>query len=356
MKNLTPAKMVMFLFVAIALLIGGFVVKKLMATEEPVTRIGTQLVPLPTGDLSAGTVITENHIGLGKWVSDELDGDVLLSASVIIGRVVKNDIKGAELIRGRDLYSPGELPKLPLSTGTRGVTIKIKEPALMMEGWLKPGSHVDVLFTLDDMMDDPRVRKLGGMSMTLFKGVRILAINRDIVQAPLEDSANSVTLEIDENDVNILRLATKKGEIALALTQESSGLATVSVSNPDRATLEEMLNLEPIPEPPAPTPAPQPFVSHIYRRSGHSSYRFGANGVPVGGSGLNNSGNDPGPGANGLWNGRPVNTNTAPNGYNNGVNGYNNGVPAGTNSAIPGFQSNIQSNVPGISARERTTR
>jgi pilus assembly protein CpaB len=168
------------------------------------------MVPLPTGDLAAGTVITAQHIGRGPWTVDELSGDTLLSASVIIGRVVKNDIPAAEPIHGRDLYAPGVLPKLPLSDGTRGVTIQIKEPALLMEGWLKPGSHVDILFSLTEMLDDPRVRRLGGMSMTLFKGVRILAINRDIVQAPLEDTMNSVTLEINEEDVNILRSLREK--------------------------------------------------------------------------------------------------------------------------------------------------
>ena len=342
MKSLTPAKMVLFLFIAIALLIGGFVVKRLMAKEEPTTRARTQMVPLPTGDLAAGTVITDKHIGRGPWLVDELGGDTLLSASVILGRVVKNDINAAEPIHGRDLYAPGALPKLPLSDGTRGVTIQIKEPALLMEGWLKPGSHVDILFTLTEMLEDPRVRQLGGMSMTLFKGVRILAINRDIVQAPLEESMNSVTLEINEEDVNILRLATKKGEIALALTEESSGLATVSVANPDRATLEEILNLEPIPIPPTPPPVPQPFVSRIYRGSGQATMRFGANGSPVGG-GSGNTGVDPGPGRNGTWNqfnpnGNRANQNVQPNGlYNPGL--YN-AAPTGTvppNSPIPGF-------------------
>ena len=274
--------------------------------------------------------------------------DTLLSESVIIGRVVKKDIKGATPIHGRDLYAPSELPTLPLSTGTRGVTIQLKEPALLMEGWLKPGSHVDVLFTLTEMLDDPRVKKLGGMSMTLFKGVRVLAINRDIVQAPLADTMNSVTLEIDENDVNVLRLATQKGEIALALTGETTGMSTVSVENPDRATLEEILNLQPIPEPPAPPVVPQPFVSRIYRGSGLSTLAFGANGVPTG-NGNGNTGVDPGPGTTGSWNqynpsGNGYNPNTRPNGIYDpsgvGNSGVNSGAPAGTvpiNGALPGF-------------------
>ena len=77
MKKLTPAKMVMFLFVAIALLIGGFVVKRIFAKEVVVTRPRTQTIPLPVGDLSAGTVITDKHLGRGPWLSDELGGDTL---------------------------------------------------------------------------------------------------------------------------------------------------------------------------------------------------------------------------------------------------------------------------------------
>lgn len=280
MKSLTPAKMMVMLVIAFVGLVGAFVAKRLMAVETVVKKPALRNIPLALGDLPPGTVIKREHIGTGPWLSKEVVGDILLSPSGIIGRTVKVTIKGAAPIHSTNLYAFGELPPLKVSDKYQAVTIRLTNNSAILEGLIKPGDFADIHFTLTTMLDDPRVKKLGGVSMTLFRGVRILAINRDFVQSALQTSQNSVTVEVPAETANLLLVAAGKGDINLTYTKNDEGISTVAVSDADRATLEELLNLPPIPEPPAPIPPPKPpaidpaQTTMIYRRSGRSQNWF----------------------------------------------------------------------------------
>ena len=110
MKNLTPAKLIVMMMVAMGLLVALYVGKTLFAAKEPPPRqIGTRVVPMLVGDVEAGTVLTEYHLGQGPWPSNEIKGDVLLSPTAIIGRVVRKPMKAAEPIHGSHLFPMNEL-------------------------------------------------------------------------------------------------------------------------------------------------------------------------------------------------------------------------------------------------------
>lgn len=281
MKNLTPAKLVMLVFVAMGGMIVLYVVKTLTAREVPPPVNTTRVVPMLVGDLEPGTVITDRHLGRGPWPGNEIKDDVLLSEAGIIGRVVKVPMEAATPIHGNDLYAHGELPPLSVSQGFRAVTVSIREQAAIMNGLIKPGDFVDIQFTPNDLNDDPRYELVGGLSIKLFKGVRVLALNRDFVQTPIQATQNSVTLEIADEDTGILELCSRKGELTLQFTKTGDGRATVQVKDPNRPTLEEILQLPPVPEEPEPPAPPEPdrFTSRIYRQSGMNTVRF-RNGVP----------------------------------------------------------------------------
>ncbi len=283
MKNLTPAKLVMLVFVAMGGMIMLYVVKTLTAREVPPPVNNTRVVPMLVGDLEPGTVITARHMGRGPWPANEIKDDVLLSEAGIEGRVVKVPMKAATPIHGNDLYAHGELPPLSVSEGFRAVTVSIREQAAIMSGLIKPGDFVDIQFTPTELRSDPRYALVGGMSIKLFKGVRVLALNRDFVQTPLQASQNSVTLEIADDDTGILELCSKQGELTLQFTNVGDGRATVQVQDPNRPTLEEILQLPPVPEEPEPPAPPEPdrFTSRVYRRSTVRTQRF-QDGVPAG--------------------------------------------------------------------------
>ncbi len=269
-KNFTPAKMILVVGLAIAGMIGLFVVKRLMAVEPPPKRALTRTIPLALGDLQPGTKIQSEHIGMGPWPADLVKDDMILSKEGLIGRTVKGAISRANPFKGRDLYAFGQLPPLVVTDGYQAMTIRAANNTAILDGLIKSGDHVDVHFTLNAQTTDPRVLKLGGMSMTLFRGVRVLVVNNDFVQSKLHAAQNSVTLEIPEKDANILLLASGKGELSLSFTRGTEGVATVALSDSDRATLEEILNLPPEEKPVPPTPQPPPpppVMTRVYRRS-----------------------------------------------------------------------------------------
>ena len=282
MKNLTPAKLVMLVFVAMGGMIMLYVVKTLTAREIPPRVDTTRIIPMLVGDLEPGTVITDKHLGRGPWPGEDIKDDVLLSESGIIGRVVKVPMEAATPIHGNALYAHGELPPLSVSEGFRAVTVSIREQSAIMNGLIKPGDFVDIQFTPNDLNGDPRYALVGGLSIKLFKGVRVLALNRDFVQTPLQASQNSVTLEIADEDTGILDLCSRKGELTLQFTKIGDGRTTVQVKDPNRPTLEEILQLPPVPEEPEPPAEPEPdrFTSRIYRQSGLVTVRF-QDGVPT---------------------------------------------------------------------------
>ena len=293
MKNLTPAKLIVMMMVAMGLLVALYVGKQLLAKEPPPPRtIGTRVVPMLVGDVEVGTVLTQEHIGMGPWPANEIRNDVLLNATTIVGRVVRKPLKAAEPIHGSSLFPMNELPPLAVSDGYRAMTIHLTDSASLMNGLLRPGDHVDIEFNPKaNVTSDPRYQEIGGLSIVLFKGVRILAINRAFVQTNIETSGNNVTLEVAEKDVAILRLADENGDLYLSYTPNTIGSVTVAVANPDRPTLEELLQLPPVPEEPVP-PQPDVFHSRIYSGAGGGGIQTFVNCVPTAGynSGYGNYG------------------------------------------------------------------
>lgn len=278
MSNLTPAKMVMFVFVAIGMLITFYLVKTLTAKEPP-PRVSMRSVPLTLSELKPGTVITAGHIGIGPAPANQVVGDVLLTIDGIVGRVVKNEIPVTEFIRGSDLYPIGQHPPLVTRDGFTAITVPVEETASINEGLFRPDEHVDIYYTPKDSAQDPRYKEIGAMTIKLFEGVRVVAINNAFVQRDLQASNNSVTLEIRDKDSALLHLAQNTGKLSFGASNYQNARATVDVADSLRPTLEELMNLPEIPEEPEP-PEPDRFTTNVWRRGTHSTRRF-LNGIPA---------------------------------------------------------------------------
>jgi pilus assembly protein CpaB len=128
--KLTPAKVTMLMLVAVASLIGMYVIKGLFAVEKKVARPQTVNIPLATAYLAPGTKITDTHIGLGPFPANELKEDHLRSARVTVGRVVKKAIQPGSPIRGSELYEPGENSPLEVAEGKQAISINPTSPTV----------------------------------------------------------------------------------------------------------------------------------------------------------------------------------------------------------------------------------
>src|SRR5690606_10777179 len=115
--------------------------------------------------------------------------DTVRSSRAIVGRVVKNPIPSTQPISTNDLYPPNEGPLPDLEPGMRSVAVQVSGSTSAIAG-----QYVDVHFTPSS---DPEASRNGGRSMTLFKGVRVMAVNGST--SPVTQMARggaNVTLEL----------------------------------------------------------------------------------------------------------------------------------------------------------------
>lgn len=266
--RITPAIITLIMLLIVGALIAAYVVKGLFATEEKAPEVQTRLIPMALQDLEPGTMITEKHLGRGPVRNSTIGEarDVVLSTNAIVGHVVKERITHATPIRSSQLYPLGEKPPLELTNDSmRAISIGLADGTAIVDGHVQPGQYVDVSFT-PSASGDERLR--GGMTMTLFRGVRVLAINRSTNGAAIQRSGNTMTLELNKEQANIISLARDHGTLRMLYNPEGRGDGGITVADEDRVTLEEILGLKPLPEP------KKPFVTEIYRGGARSTMSF----------------------------------------------------------------------------------
>jgi pilus assembly protein CpaB len=270
-KRLTPAKVMLLMFVVIGGLVVTYIGKSLLA-EPPTPSKPIIDIPMALTDLAPGTMLTDKLVGLGHFDARELEWDMVKKSRIIVGRIVKEHIPMATPLRTGQFYPHGEGPPLTdeVGEGMRAVAVTVGESTALVDGLIRPGEYVDVHLTITRGVDE---RLRGGLTMTLFKGVRIIAINSKFNAATIPTSGNSVTLELTPEQANIVILARQRGELTFSFNPNGKGDGGVAVKDENRATLEEILGLKPIEEEEE-IPEPPPFTSEIYRRDGFHVNQF----------------------------------------------------------------------------------
>jgi pilus assembly protein CpaB len=218
MKRLTPAAVTLLTFVVVGLLVTAYFAKMLMAEQTKPTRL-----------------------------------EVRDAAAVVAASPLSNE------------QSP-----IDVAVGMRGVSVACPHDSALTNGLLRAGESVDVYLT--PKLDDANERRFrGGVTLTLFRGVRVLAISRD---ASRPESGGSALLELTPEQANVLILARNKGEIALTYNPDGNGDGGIAVKSSDRASLDEILGVPPQKNETVATPPP--FVSESFKGSVRSTHEFPA--------------------------------------------------------------------------------
>jgi pilus assembly protein CpaB len=337
-RRLTPAFLTMIMFGVVGLLVAAYVAKNLLARTEAPQQATTRNVPMAIADIPIGTVITDSHIGMGPYPIERLDRDMLLVNRVIVGRVAKEEIKAAQPIRANQLYQPGELPSLSdkVGPGMRAVSVEVANTGAMVDGLVKPGEYVDVLFTYNASAQDDRFQ--GGLTMRLFEGVKVIALNRNLQQSRIERSGNHVTLELTQPQANIIVLAKDRGTLTLTYNPGGAGDGGLAISNEERVTLFEILGLKPA------DPEKEPFMSEIYRGSSRGLMYFNDKGLPLDGYGGNRRYGFDYRAFMGAPNGNLGNG----NGYRGGNNGNNYVLPPSNPNSAPSNPAPANGGAPSV--------
>jgi hypothetical protein len=180
--------------------------------------------------------------------------------------------------------------------------------------------------------------------MTLFKAIKVVAINRNVVMQQPEALTNTVTLEVTPKQANALLLAKTYGILNLTYTEDLTpgGVDIADVPN-DKLTLERLLDL-PEKKETVPTRFPEPSRIDEYRGVRKSISHYHANGRLYEGNnywngwgfGAPGAGTTPGGPPNGTIFGPPPAAGASTNGP--GANQPGNSAPATnvSNPAAPG--------------------
>ncbi|TWT49851.1 hypothetical protein KOR42_38030 [Thalassoglobus neptunius] len=261
MKRISPAFLTMAMLGVVGLLVSMYFAKHMFAKEEFVIEDPIIEIPMALTDLAPGTLITEMHLGIGRARESSLTPETVIKDRVLLGRIVKETIPAAEPIQTNALYPPNEGPPLNVEEGMRAVTVRVEGADLGTVRLLQPGEYVDVLFTPEDV---PELESTGGLIMTLFRGVKVLAL--DGLQRGgnhTSSRGSDVTLELTPSQANVVLLTQDKGVLNLTFNPDGKGDGVIAVSDENRATLNQILGLQE-PEPPEEADKETAFVTESF--------------------------------------------------------------------------------------------
>lgn len=281
--KLTPARLTMILMMMVAVLVGIYAWRRFF-TSPPAPKPVAQQVPLRTvpmalTDLEPGTVITSSHIGMGPYRSDKLERDMFLTNRGIVGRVVKERVTAAQPLRSSSLYAPNELPDLKVAAGKVAYSMSLQDRVQMVDGMIKPGNRVDVMWYRDvRTFANNIVERDGASAVMLVKGIKILAINRTTAALNTAARENTVTMEVTQPQAMALTMAVRHGTLEFLFSQSSGddpdGLQS-KLDDDMKMTMRELMGIKKV-------DTPKPYAIEHYRPGGRSDVqRYDKNGVSL---------------------------------------------------------------------------
>lgn len=227
---------------------------KQAATPVKTERYSTAPLVVSSRFINTGEVIADSDVKLVDWPVKYMPlGDVYTKQEELVGHVAQNDIyPGQPVFKGSISagQSDGGLMWV-VPRGMRAITVGINE-IKGVAGFIKPGSHVDVLATLSYGVTPMSFSATGQSSpqkedvkvtTTVLQDVKVLAVAQQMYQdvaAPsgekeggkgkgvsssstsggLQQPASSVTLSVTPKQAEILALAENQGDLKLVLRQQ----------------------------------------------------------------------------------------------------------------------------------------
>jgi pilus assembly protein CpaB len=195
------------------------------AEAAPVPMTGRSVL-VAARNLPPGTLLREADVRWEKWaLSDVPDGYLMRGREkedAGLGSVVRRAFVAGEPLLSGQMVAPGERGFLAavLTPGMRAVAVGV-DAVSAASGLIWPGDRVDMILTqsLGNGDADPR-RAVGE---TFLRDIRVLSIDQRLGEAmdgqaaPEGKAPRTVTLEVTQQQAEMLKVATGLGSIALSL-------------------------------------------------------------------------------------------------------------------------------------------
>ena len=221
-----------FVLMAVGLL--GFGTVAWIATRTPakshVASVPTTATVLVASRaVRAGSLLQPDDL-LGKTVplaqaGADTNKDTPADRRSLAGAMVRHSLSKGEIVHNVDVMRPGDHGFLAavLQPGMRAVTVGV-DAITGTAGLIWPGDHVDLILTQSIASADlPMGRRVA--AETVLSDVRVIAIDQQIVQGTQPTTSmlsslthgSTVTLEVTPDQVERVSVATRLGQLSLAV-------------------------------------------------------------------------------------------------------------------------------------------
>ncbi len=233
-------------------------------------------------DMPRGTIIDTSGLIWQEQLRSAVSASMLTSETAdapypsdIVGKLVRRDVLAGEMVRRDDLVDRASgFMALTLSPGTRAVGLSVTAQKLA-GGFILPEDRIDLIHTI--MGDFDRDGRAGSFSQTILENIRVLAIgdtptSRIAFRTPdqqenaasrtseINMTGDTITLEMTEEQAEVLFSALASGQVSLALRSiddhgPSRVVSVLGFEQPEPpAPVEVILPPEPPQQPPEPAP------------------------------------------------------------------------------------------------------
>lgn len=205
--------------------------------------------------IEAGTQLQKALFTTRQWEPDQIpEGAVRLSEEeLIVGKFVRDMIPANMPLMKESISDTPPLSALNIPAGFRAVTIQVDSRS-GVEGFAKPGSRVDVLFTFVDRDGKKKVATLARFIKVLSAGGAVAAEGRVAIAGAID-----ISLLVTERDAKRIELARNVGALSLALVGgEEQGKARAE--DPESVDLSDITGVR------DKAPTEEPAQGYMYMR------------------------------------------------------------------------------------------
>jgi pilus assembly protein CpaB len=226
------ARIVLFLLMGVGLAGFGVVawINLHPAAAPPLAEAATanDNVPLliAAKPLRAGTLLKPEDLAVEQRSAKDVPAggqiDTEAVRSELLGALIRRNLTKGEAVLSADVLNPGDRGFLAavLGSGMRAVTVGV-DAVTGLAGLVWPGDRVDLILTQSQEGSDvPPARRVS--AETVLHDVRVLAIDRQLIQGATSESPESqtvrtVTLEVTPADAERVVVGAKLGHLSLSV-------------------------------------------------------------------------------------------------------------------------------------------
>jgi len=179
-------------------------------------QVQSMSVLVASKEISINEALSEENVEIVEWPGDQVPQGVISDVLELEGMYARARLYPGEPIltnKVMDDTAAGSSVRIP--EGYRAVSVKVSLDS-SVSNLIEPGDRVDVIAVLKETSKNPV-----GMAKTILTGVRVFAVNSDIVRSldfeKSPDEARAISLLLRPEQVEKLMMATEMGTIKLAM-------------------------------------------------------------------------------------------------------------------------------------------